>query len=72
LKLIIIIIIIIIVIVTAVKTSQKKTFLGPTELSLPFEKLIIVMKNPVFWDVTPCGSCKEPTFRRNVSPPSPE
>jgi hypothetical protein len=26
------------------------------------------MKNAVFWDVTPCGSCKEPSFvfRRSV------
>jgi hypothetical protein len=24
------------------------------------------MKNVVFWDATPCGSCKNLTFRRNV------
>jgi hypothetical protein len=27
-------------------------------------------KNVLFWDVTPCGSCYEPTFRRNVLPSS--
>jgi hypothetical protein len=26
-----------------------------------------ILKNAVFWDVTPCGSFLEPTFRRNVS-----
>jgi hypothetical protein len=25
------------------------------------------MKNAVFWDVTPCGACKKPMFRWNVS-----
>jgi hypothetical protein len=28
------------------------------------------MKNGVFWDVTPCGSCKKQTFRRSLAPPS--
>jgi hypothetical protein len=30
---------------------------------------VVTVKNAVFWDVTPCRSF-EPTFRRNVSPPS--
>jgi hypothetical protein len=25
------------------------------------------MKNAIFWDVTPCGSCKTPTFRKNIA-----
>jgi hypothetical protein len=28
----------------------------------------VTMKNAVFWDVTPRGSCKNRTFRRNISP----
>jgi hypothetical protein len=28
------------------------------------------VNNAVFWDVVPGGSYKNPTFRRNVSPPS--
>jgi hypothetical protein len=27
-----------------------------------------IMKNGVFWDVTPCRSCKNRTFRRNLAP----
>jgi hypothetical protein len=27
----------------------------------------VTTKNGVFWDVTPCGSCKNPTFRRNLA-----
>jgi hypothetical protein len=30
----------------------------------------LILKNAVFWDVTPCGSLQEPTFRKNVVPPS--
>jgi hypothetical protein len=30
----------------------------------------VTMKNGVFWDVTPCGSCKNRRFRRNLAPPS--
>jgi hypothetical protein len=29
----------------------------------------VTMKYGVFWNVTPCGSCKSPTIRRNVEPP---
>jgi hypothetical protein len=32
-------------------------------------RFVSYVKNDVFWDVAPCRSC-EPTFRRNVSPPS--
>jgi hypothetical protein len=33
-----------------------------------FQIAILYMKNGVFWDVTPCGSCKIPTraTRRNI------
>jgi hypothetical protein len=27
-------------------------------------------KNGIFWVVTPCGSCKNRRFRRNLAPPS--
>jgi hypothetical protein len=30
----------------------------------------VTMKNCVFWDVIPCGSCENTTFRRNLAPPS--
>jgi hypothetical protein len=30
----------------------------------------VTMKNDVVWDVAPCSFLYEPTFRRNVSPPS--
>jgi hypothetical protein len=26
------------------------------------------IKNAVLWNVTPCGSCKKPSFRRNLAP----
>jgi hypothetical protein len=29
-----------------------------------------IKKNGVFWDITPRGSFKEPTFRGNLVPPS--
>jgi hypothetical protein len=30
----------------------------------------VTMKNAAFWDVTPCGFCKNPSFRRTVFPSS--
>jgi hypothetical protein len=30
---------------------------------------MLAVKNGIFWDVTPYGSCKK-TFRRNLAPPS--
>jgi hypothetical protein len=30
----------------------------------------VTMKNGVFWDVTPCGSCKNRRFGGNLAPPS--
>jgi hypothetical protein len=32
----------------------------------------IAMKNSIFQNITPCSSQSEPTFRRNISPPSSE
>jgi hypothetical protein len=28
------------------------------------------MKSSIFWDITPCSPLSQPTFRRNISPPS--
>jgi hypothetical protein len=33
------------------------------------EETYSFLKNSVFWDVAPCRSCMNATFRRNVSPP---
>jgi hypothetical protein len=30
----------------------------------------VVMKNTIFWDITPCGPLRVHTFLRNISPPS--
>jgi hypothetical protein len=30
----------------------------------------VTMKNTIFWEVTPCCSCKKQTFQRNLPPPS--
>jgi hypothetical protein len=30
----------------------------------------VTMKNAVFWNVTPCGFCKNGPFRRDVAHPS--
>jgi hypothetical protein len=34
--------------------------------------MLKTLKNGVLWDVTPCGSCKNRRFRRNLAPNSSE
>jgi hypothetical protein len=34
----------------------------------PFRKMDLFPKNAVFWDVAPCGSCKN-RFQRKLAPP---
>jgi hypothetical protein len=29
----------------------------------------VVVKGPVFWDITPCSLLNQPTFRKNMPPP---
>jgi hypothetical protein len=37
---------------------------------LRFEVLTaVVIKSTIFWDIKPCSSLSQPTFRRNISPP---
>jgi hypothetical protein len=50
-----------------------KIFFDNNNLSLRFAIFTAVtVKSGFFWDVTPCGYCKNPTFRRNLAPTSSE
>jgi hypothetical protein len=44
-------------------TRTKKRKLPSTEIAL--SESMLYQKNTVFWDVSPCGSCKNRRFGRN-------
>jgi hypothetical protein len=49
------------------RRENLKSFIDLSRRSLQRRRNV---KNGVFWDVTPCGSCKNRRFRRNLAPPS--